>query len=365
MPKVVIAAGGTAGHVVPALAVAEALRASGAEVEFAGGERAESELVPAAGYPFHRLAVEGMDRRNPLRAARAVSRALGAAVKARRLLRATGADAVLGGGGYAAGPVGLAARSLGIPLVLTEADSHLGVTNRLLAPLAERVFLAFPIEGRVGSRYQVVGRPLPAGTASGDSVAAREQFGIDRDEQRLLVFGGSLGARSLNDAALEAFGAVAPCAVLHVCGRRDHADLAARLAALESPPHYRLHSYVEPFADALAAADLVAARSGGSVLELAAAGLPSILVPYPHATADHQTANARHMERAGAAEVVPDRELDGPRLAREVAALIAAPERMRAMSAAARRVAKPDAAQRVAAELLRLASSRRGRSRHA
>ena len=124
-----------------------------------------------------------------------------------------------------------------------------------------------------------------------------------------------------------------------------------------SPPHYHLHAYISPFADALAAADLVVARSGGSVLEVAAAGLPAILVPYPHATADHQTLNARHMERSGAAVVVPDAELDGPRLAREVAAVLGAPERMRAMATAARDVARPDAARRVADELLRLASA--------
>ncbi len=340
---------------MPALAVAEALRASGAEVEFAGGGRAEAELVPAAGFPFHVLEVEGIDRRNPLRAARAIARALRATGRARRMLRSTGADAVVGGGGYVAGPVGLAARTLRLPVVLTEADSHLGVTNRLLAPLARKVFLAFPIEGRDGSKYEVSGRPIPADTGVADRDRARARFGIDADTPCVLIFGGSLGARRLNDAALAAFGDGAPCAVLHVSGRRDHGDLAERLAALGSPPHYVLHDYVEPFADALAAADLVVARSGGSVLELAAAGLPSILVPYPHATADHQTANARHMERAGAALVVPDAELDGPRLAREVGALLRAPEQMRSMAKAARSVAKPGAAERIAAEVLQAA----------
>ncbi len=339
---------------VPALAVADALRASGAEVEFIGGERAEAELVPAAGYPFHRLKVVGIDRRNPLRAARAVSLAVLATKRARGLLRQIGADAVMGGGGYVAGPVGLAARSLGLPIVLTEADSHLGVANRMLAGLADRVFLAFPIEGRDGERYVVSGRPVPAGTGTADRGAARERFGIPEDEVCLLVFGGSLGARRLNDATLDAFGEAAPCAVLHICGRRDHADLLARLELLGSPAHYRLCAYVDPFADALAAADLVAARSGGSVLEVAAAGLPSILVPYPHATADHQTANARYMEAQGAAVVVSDHEVDGPRLAREVAALIGSPERMSAMAAAARATARPDAAQDIARELLAL-----------
>jgi len=352
--KIAIAAGGTAGHVVPALAVADALRASGAEVEFVGGERAEAELVPAAGYPFHPLKVAGVDRRNPLRAARAGALAVLATARARGLLRQIGADAVMGGGGYVAGPVGLAARSLGLPLVLTEADSHLGMANRMLARIAKRVFLAFPIEGREGERYVLSGRPVPAGTGTADGAAARARLGIAPGELCLLVFGGSLGARRLNHATVDAFGSTAPCAVLHVCGRRDHPELAARLEELGAPAHYRLHAYVEPFADALSAADLVAARAGGSVLEVAAAGLPSILVPYPHATADHQTANARYMESEGAAVVVPDDEIDGARLAHEVAALIGSPQRMRAMAAAARAVARPDAAQRIAREMLAL-----------
>jgi UDP-N-acetylglucosamine--N-acetylmuramyl-(pentapeptide) pyrophosphoryl-undecaprenol N-acetylglucosamine transferase len=344
--------------VVPALAVADALRAEGAAVEFIGGERAEAELVPAAGYPLHRLRVAGIDRRNPAKAARAGALAAGATARARRLLRQIGADVVVGGGGYVAGPVGLAARSLRLPLVLTEADSHLGVANRMLAPLASRVFLAFALEGRAGPRYEVVGRPIPAATVGADRAAARARFGVSPDEQCLLVFGGSLGARTINDAAIDAFGSGAPAAILHACGRRDHAELARRLERLGSPPRYHLHAYIEPFADALAAADLVVARSGGSVFEVAAAGLPSILVPYPHATADHQAFNARHMERLGAAVVVPDSELDGPRLAREVGALLAAPDRLRAMGTAASSAARPDAAERIAREVLALGRAR-------
>ena len=136
MPKIVIAAGGTAGHVVPALAIAEALRARDAQIEFIGGERAEAELVPAAGSPLHPLRVIGIDRRSPLRAARAMVLALRATAAARGLLSRLDADAVVGGGGYVAGPVGLAGASARLPLALCEADSHLGLTNRLLAPLA-------------------------------------------------------------------------------------------------------------------------------------------------------------------------------------------------------------------------------------
>jgi UDP-N-acetylglucosamine--N-acetylmuramyl-(pentapeptide) pyrophosphoryl-undecaprenol N-acetylglucosamine transferase len=359
MPKIVIAAGGTAGHVVPALAVAEALRARGADVEFIGGERAEAELIPAAGYPFHRVRVRGLERRKPLRAALTLLLAAGATLRSMRLLRRMGADAVLGGGGYVAGPVGLAAKLTRRPLALTEADSHLGVANRMLAPLAKRVFLAFPIEGRGGGRrgrrkWVVSGRPVPAGTGSADRASARARFGIGPEEPCVLVFGGSLGARRLNDAAVEAFGAGSPCAVLHASGRRDHDDLLERLEELGSPPYYHLHAYIEPFADALAAADLVVARAGGSVMEIAAAGLPAVLVPYPYATADHQTSNARFIEHAGAAVVVPDGELDGPRLAREVGRLLGAPQRLGAMAKAARAVARPDAAERIADELIGL-----------
>jgi len=339
---------------VPALAIAAALRDSGAHVEFLGGERAEAELVPAAGYPFHALRVAGLDRRNPLKAARALLWSGRAVARARRALRAMRAEVVLGGGGYVAAPAGLAARSLRLPLALTEADSQLGITNRLLAPVAQRVFLAFDIPEHRGGKFVVTGRPIPAELLAADRTAARARFGIDDDRECLLVFGGSLGARRLNDAAVDAFGRGAPCWVLHACGQRDHAQLARRLDELGNPEHYKLHAYIEPFADAYAAADLAVARAGGSVFELAAAGLPSVLVPFPHAAADHQAKNARWMERAGAAVVVPDDAVDGPRMAREVAALLGSPERLHAMRRAAREIARPDAAERIAHELLML-----------
>jgi UDP-N-acetylglucosamine--N-acetylmuramyl-(pentapeptide) pyrophosphoryl-undecaprenol N-acetylglucosamine transferase len=345
--KIVIAAGGTAGHVVPALAVAAALRAEGAQVAFIGGERAEAELVPAAGYPLRTIGVEGLSRTNPLKALRSLARAGAAVLRARALLGELRPDAVLGGGGYVAGPVGVAALTRRIPLVLSEADSHLGLTNRALAPLARRVCLAFPIEGRDGARYRVTGRPIPA--TRHDRVGARERLGIAPQEKCVLVFGGSLGARSINLAAVEAFAGVA-FRVLHVCGRRDHAELVRR----DLPEGYDLREYMnlEEFADALSAADLAVARAGGSIFEIAAHGLPAILVPYPHAAADHQSANARWMERGGAAVVLPDSQLSPARLAREVAALLGDRARLAGMGAAALRLARPDAAAEVARELL-------------
>jgi UDP-N-acetylglucosamine--N-acetylmuramyl-(pentapeptide) pyrophosphoryl-undecaprenol N-acetylglucosamine transferase len=338
--------------VVPALAVADALRAEGADVAFIGAGRAEASLVPAAGYELHRIAVEGLSRSSPQRALRALVRAGLAVPRSRRLLRRLRADAVMGGGGYVSGPVALAALSLRIPVVLTEADSHLGLTNRLLAPFARRVCLAFPPNGhgRRGGRYLVTGRPVPA--PARDPSAARERLGIAGEETCVLVFGGSLGARSINRAAADAFTGSA-FRVLHIAGERDFGELAAR----ELPRGYELHEFLsEPdFAYALAAADLAVARAGGSVFELAAAGVPAVLVPYPQATADHQSANARWMSDAGAAVVIPDGELTGARLAQEVAALLADRSVLAAMAAASRGLARPGAARAVAGELLRAA----------
>jgi UDP-N-acetylglucosamine--N-acetylmuramyl-(pentapeptide) pyrophosphoryl-undecaprenol N-acetylglucosamine transferase len=349
--RIVIAAGGTAGHVVPAIAIADALRAEGAEVSFVGGERAEVELVPKAGYELDQINVEGISRSNPFKAARALGKATAAVQTARKILDRRQADAVLGGGGYVAGPVGLAATLKKIPLVLSEADSHLGLTNRALASRAERVCLAFPLDGRDGDKYLVTGRAVPPAYADRDH--ARAQLGIQPDETAVLIFGGSLGARSINTAAPVAF-RDAPYRIIHVAGTRDYPTLTA------PGPHYVLLEYLTPFGPALAAADAAVARAGGSVFELAQYGLPAVLIPYPHASADHQSANARWMAERGAAIVLPDAELTPERMRSETDALLA---RREAMAAAAKALARPDAARDVAAELLQAAGVSSSRER--
>jgi UDP-N-acetylglucosamine--N-acetylmuramyl-(pentapeptide) pyrophosphoryl-undecaprenol N-acetylglucosamine transferase len=350
-PTIVIAAGGTAGHVVPALAVADALRGEGAHVVFVGGERAERTLVPQAGYELRPIAVEGLSRTNPLKAARAVGKAVGAVGAAWRILGDVRPDAVMGGGGYVAGPVGLAALVRRVPLVLTEADSHLGLSNRMLAPFARRVCLAFPIAGRTGDRYLVTGRAVPPPAT--DVAAARARFGLGEGERCVLVFGGSLGARSINEASIAAF-AHAPYRVLHAAGTRDYAALRERIP---TGGRYDLREYIDGFGEALLACDLCVARAGGSVFEIASHGRPAILVPYPHASADHQTSNARWMADAGAAIVVADGDLTPERLRAEVDELMSDPARLAAMGRASAALARPEAAQRVAAELLAAAGA--------
>jgi UDP-N-acetylglucosamine--N-acetylmuramyl-(pentapeptide) pyrophosphoryl-undecaprenol N-acetylglucosamine transferase len=264
-----------------------------------------------------------------------------------RILRRRRPDVVLGGGGYVAGPMVLAAGALRIPAALTEADAHLGLANRLAGPFARRIFLAFPVPGLEGEKYSVVGRPIPKRSEPPPQDEARRRFELPGEGPVVLVFGGSQGARRLNEASVEAFGADGP-AVLHLAGERDYRELALRVKRRD----YRLFPFTDEFGAALAAADLVVARAGGSVWEVAAAGRPALLVPYPHATADHQAKNARYFERGGGAVVVPESELE---LRRQVETLLADPSRLKEMGDAMRRLARPDAADVIAKELMALA----------
>jgi UDP-N-acetylglucosamine--N-acetylmuramyl-(pentapeptide) pyrophosphoryl-undecaprenol N-acetylglucosamine transferase len=357
--RVLVAAGGTAGHVMPALAVAEELVRAGAEVTFAGTpERAEAELVSAAGYPFDAFRVQGLPRRSAMRLARALALDVSAPVACVRILRRRRPHVVLGGGGFVAGPMLLAARTLGIPRVLTEADAQLGLANRLAAPLADRVFLAYPLPGREPPHYEVVGRPVLRAYFETARADARAELAIPGDAFVLAVFGALAGARRINDACVAAYGAdgLDDGIVLHVTGTRDYDEVAR--AVMAPPERYRALPATDRFWTVLAAADLAVSRAGGTVWELAAAGLPALLVPYPHATGDHQHANARHFAAAGGAVIVEDAALDGETMRTFVADLRAEPERLEEMRAGMRACARPEAAAAVARELLRLAEGR-------
>jgi UDP-N-acetylglucosamine--N-acetylmuramyl-(pentapeptide) pyrophosphoryl-undecaprenol N-acetylglucosamine transferase len=304
--------------------------------------------VRDAGYELDVFGVEGFPRELSVRLARALGRAATAVPACVGILRRRRPDVVLGGGGYVAGPAALAAAMLRIPAALSEADAHFGLANRLAAPFAHRVFLAFPIEGLGPPKYEVVGRPIPSRSKPADPAGARRLFGLPAEGPVVLVFGGSQGALRLNEAALEAFGDAGP-AILHLAGERDYPSLADRVTRAE----YRLLPFTDEFGAALSAADLVVARAGGSVWEIAAVGRPALLVPYPHATADHQAENARYFERGGGAVAVPEPHLD---LRRQVDELLADPERLARMGEAMKHLGRPDAAGRIAEELIHLAA---------
>jgi UDP-N-acetylglucosamine--N-acetylmuramyl-(pentapeptide) pyrophosphoryl-undecaprenol N-acetylglucosamine transferase len=347
-----IAAGGTAGHVRPALAVAEALRARGVTVTFAGSrDRVESQLVPEAGFELDTFAVSGLPRRLGLDLLRALVRAVRAPLACRRILATRRPDVVLGAGGYVAGPMVLAARTRGIPAALTEADAHLGLANRLAAPFARSVFLSYAIPGLNGPKYRVVGRPIPAAHLGASRDAGRARFGLPSEGPVLAVFGGLAGAQALNELAVDTYGGQGP-AILHISGERDYERVRPRVSRSD----YVLLPTTDRFGEALAVADLAISRAGGTVWELAAAGTPAVLIPYPYATSDHQSLNARHFEQGGGAVVVDQTEL--ARVPELVAELLGDADRLQRMREAMRALARPNAADEIADELVRLAQDR-------
>jgi UDP-N-acetylglucosamine--N-acetylmuramyl-(pentapeptide) pyrophosphoryl-undecaprenol N-acetylglucosamine transferase len=277
-------------------------------------------------------------------------RAVKAPVACDRILSRRRPDVVLGGGGFVAAPMVAAAWRRRIPSGLSEADRHLGLANRLAAPLAGRVFLAYPIEGRNGAKYRVVGRPIPERSRPVPREEARREVGLPVVGPVLAVFGALAGARALNELAVAAFGVTGP-AVLHVTGERDYGWVHAQVTRRD----YVVVPTVAHFGAALGAADLALSRAGGTVWELAAAGLPAILVPYPHATGDHQYKNAQWF--GDGVEIVREQNLSAvPDLVR---ALLADGQRLARMREAMLARARPDAADAIADELLALAAARR------
>lgn len=320
-------------------------------MSFAGSaDRVEARLVPEAGYEFDSFRISGLPRRPGIALARALLLAGGAPRACGKILAARHPDVVLGGGGYVAGPMVFAAARRKLPAALMEADAHLGLANRIAAPFARRVFLAYPIPGRDGPKYVVTGRPIAESSRPVDRAEARRRFELPPEGPVVLVFGGSQGSQTLNELALDAWAEQGP-AILHLSGDRHWAELSRRV----SRPEYKLLPFTKEFGAALGAADLVVARAGGSIWEVAAAGKPAVVVPFPHATADHQSANARFF--GVGVEVVTDAEAARvvPGLVDE---LLADPERMGRMAAELRARARPEAAEEVAEGVLALVEAR-------
>ena len=347
-----LAAGGTGGHLQPALAVAAEARARGASVVVVTTP-SQVERV-AAEYQTFALELKGFSRSlAPLDHLTTLRLLAAAAPRVWRILKEVRPDVAIGGGGFTSGPVVALAALRGIPGLALEADAHLGFANRLLRPFVRRVCLSFPIAGLEPPKYVVTGRPLGPAQLAATAGEGREAFALRADLPVVLAFGGSQGAQSINRACIEAFGGrELDFQLVHVCGPRNHDAVRAALEAKgERFERYHLVPYTDRLAAAMAAADLVVARSGGSVAELAALGKPAILVPYPYATADHQRKNARWMVGGGAALLVDDAELGGDLLGGLVAELLGDPGRLAAMAAASAALGRPDATGRVVDEI--------------
>jgi len=358
--RVVLAGGGTTGHISPMLATAEALRACREDIEITcvGTEIGlETDLVPAAGFELALVDPVPLPRRISPELVSLPVRILSSVHQAKAIL--AGADAAVGFGGYASLPVYLAARRMRIPVVVHEANAVPGLANRIAARFAEYVCVTFANTGL--PRQIVTGMPVRASVAnldrSTERTPAREVFGLDADAKVLLVSGGSQGARSLNEAVISALPALtdAGISVLHVTGKKNFDDVRP---TIEYPGYVKV-AYVDRMDQAYAAADLMVARSGaGTVTETALAGLPVIFIPLPHGNGE-QAKNAAGVVAAGGGILIADADLTGERLAREAIRILGDDSLLARMSDAAQRVMPRDAAQAVAQYTLQAAEKRR------
>jgi len=353
---VLIAAGGTGGHVFPALAVAEVLRADAVPVVWLGTRTGlEARAVPAAGIDIEWLSIGGLRGKDLSTRLRAPFVLMRACWQAGRVLRRHRPRALLGMGGFASGPGGIMAWLLRCPLVIHEQNAVAGLTNRVLARLAVCVMEAVPgtFPSSLDARH--VGNPVRADIAGLEAPETR--FARRSGAPRLLVLGGSQGARTLNErlpAAVADLPARLRPEVWHQCGER-HLE-SARVAYRDAGVDAEVTAFIEDMASAYGWADLVVGRAGAmSVAELAAAGVGALLVPYPHAVDDHQRANARWLEEAGAAVVIPEIELDRERLGRELANLLGDRDELLRRAGNARALARPRAARALADTVLEVA----------
>lgn len=364
--RVVFAGGGTGGHLFPALAIADALRTIDPEaaILFIGTQgKIEARVVPAQGYDFAPIWISGLRRTVSLSTLAFPLKVVVALVQSFFILRKFGADVVVGTGGYVCGPPVFMGSLMGLPTVVQEQNSFPGTTTRILARRATQVHLTFETTRRSLRRednVMVSGNPVRAAVGTIRRAEAAAALGIDPERRTLLVVGGSQGAASMNAAIGDAVADVTAAGVqiLWLTGEREYARLASALSPSVPGSMVTMMPFCETMEHAYAVADLAVCRSGATTLaELMCAGVPSILVPYPHAAADHQTANARAMVEKGAALLCPDEDA-GTALKGMVLDTLSQPSALMAMATAARSMARPDAAMTIARSLYHLARTR-------
>lgn len=354
--RIAVMAGGTGGHVFPALAVAEALRGLGSQVFWIGTRRGmESRLIPETGFELEWVEIAGLRGKGLRATLSGPFKLFGALRQALAILRRRRPTVVLGMGGFVSGPGGLAARALGIPLVIHEQNAVPGLTNQWLARISSRVFEAFPGSFPNGRHAIATGNPVRRAIA--ELPPPRERLAGRTGRARLLVVGGSLGAKALNETLPQAL-ALLPAAVRpevrHQAGEQT-LELA-RAAYAQAGVEAEVSAFIRDMAEAYAWADLVVCRAGAlTVSELAAVGLGAILVPYPHAVDDHQVGNARYLTAVGAARLIIQRDLNPTGLAEQLGELLADRALLLRMAEAARARATPDAVRQIAAACLELA----------
>lgn len=350
-PLVYVMAGGTGGHVIPALAVAQGLADKGYRIRWLGTTSGiEARLVPEAGFAIDWLNIGGLRGKNIVTRLLTPWRLVRAVITARKYFARNKPALVLGLGGYAAGPGGLAARWLGIPLVIHEQNAIAGLTNRVLARIANHTLAAylnaFP---KAPQAFTLVGNPVRSSIVNMPAVAQR-QIGR-RGPLRVLVLGGSLGAKALNDAMPSVLSRVSqqlPVSVLHQTGAKNLESAQSNYTQCRwaAGSDYRVVPFIDDMAEAYAWADFVVARAGAlTVAEISVAGIGALFVPFPHAVDDHQTHNAEPLLQSGAALLMQQRDMTVERLVDLLIPVLGDPDRLRDMAQAARAKALPEAAQ--------------------
>lgn len=366
--RIVLTGGGTGGHIYPALAVGkQALQdIPGTSLLYIGTTKGlESKIVPAANIPFEAVEITGFKRKLSLDNVKTVLRFVKATSRSKELLRRFKPDVVVGTGGYVCGPVVYAAAKLGIPTLIHEQNVIPGLTNQFLSRYAKTVAVSFEdsVSHFAGRHVLFTGNPCATQVLQADRAAGYASLGIRPGEPIVLIFGGSRGAKALNEAVLAmlpGLGTLPDVRFVFVTGESYYETIQEQLQSRGLPSNLQVLPYLHNMAQVLAASSLVVSRSGASTLaELTALGIPSILIPSPNVTNNHQEHNARSLAVAGAAEMVLEKELSGERLLNDIRAIITSRQRLDAMKQAALTLGKPESGSLIISELHRLAQDTR------
>jgi UDP-N-acetylglucosamine--N-acetylmuramyl-(pentapeptide) pyrophosphoryl-undecaprenol N-acetylglucosamine transferase len=363
--RLLIAAGGTGGHIYPGISIAQVLAEQGAEVMFVGTKRGmESDVVPRAGFPIQTISARAIPRKVSLEVPKALLTAIKGTWEAGAVIRAFKPDVVLGTGGYVSGPALLMAATMRYPTVIHEQNAYPGITNRALARLVTQIAVGYPEAAAYFPKHKtaVTGNPVRPDIRNYPREEGYRVLHLDPCKRTLLLTGGSQGARSINQALLAAtssFHQHADLQVLHAAGKAHYGSMRAELAARGIQEdkergelfygNIRIVPYVYNIPAALAVADIVVGRGGAlSSAEITVRGIPAILVPYPYSAEGHQIANARVLESHGAARVILDDQLNGETLYRNVMEILDNPTLLKRMRTASRRLGRPQATQELA-----------------
>jgi UDP-N-acetylglucosamine--N-acetylmuramyl-(pentapeptide) pyrophosphoryl-undecaprenol N-acetylglucosamine transferase len=353
--RIVVSGGGTGGHIYPALALIREIQKKDKNAEFLyiGTERGlESNIVPREGIPFKSIHITGFRRKLSFENVKTVFRFLKGVADSKKILKEFQADIVIGTGGYVCGPVVYAAAKLGIPTIIHEQNSIPGLTNKFLSRYVDKIGICFKEAENYFPKDKVVltGNPRASEVVGQDGVKGRISAGLKINQPAVLIFGGSRGAKPLNEAVLKSLTELGskPYQVLYITGEVHYDEVKSEVELIGNPENVNIKPFIHNMPEVLAGIDLTVARAGATTLaELTSLGIPSILIPSPYVTDNHQEKNALALSSHGAALLLPERELTGPKLIDQIDSILMDQEKLTQMKQASKQLGMPDAAERL------------------